>query len=106
MYQLFVGEIGISRREFLYDIRYWEARRIISGYKRRNVLTYQLLRITAYSAYFSTRKNEKGQWPHEWLPLYFDNDKEQNEPPISDEDIRKLQEDMAAMNLQLSEARK
>lgn len=32
---MFVGEIGIPRREFLYDISYWEARRIYKGYRDR-----------------------------------------------------------------------
>ena len=35
-YEIFVGNIGISRHEFLYDIRYWEARRIYNGFMRRN----------------------------------------------------------------------
>ena len=35
MYQLFVGEIGIPRREFLYEICFWEARRIFRGYRNR-----------------------------------------------------------------------
>lgn len=35
MYQTFVGEIGIPRREFLFYIRFWEARRILQGYSNR-----------------------------------------------------------------------
>ena len=32
---MLVGEIGISRRDFLYGIRFWEARRLLRGYNRR-----------------------------------------------------------------------
>lgn len=30
-----MGEIGVPRREFLYDLRFWEVHRIILGYRRR-----------------------------------------------------------------------
>jgi hypothetical protein len=92
-----VGEIGIPRREFLYDILYWEAEAIIRGYKRRNVLLYQLQRVTAYSAYFSMRENKAGKSPQQWLPLYFDNE-EKEVPPLSQEDIDGLLSDIKAMN--------
>lgn len=36
LYELFVGEIGLPRKEYLYDIRYWEAQRILNGYNRRH----------------------------------------------------------------------
>lgn len=30
-----MGEIGIDRRTFLYDLHVWEVRRIIAGYRKR-----------------------------------------------------------------------
>jgi hypothetical protein len=30
-----VGEIGFPRREFLYEVSFWEIRRIIKGYRMR-----------------------------------------------------------------------
>lgn len=30
-----MGEIGIPRKEFLFTIQFWEARRILRGYNRR-----------------------------------------------------------------------
>lgn len=98
-----MGEIGIPRHEFLYDIRFWEARRIMQGYRRRNILTYQLLRLTAYSSFFSMRDNKRGLHPHDWLPLYFDED-ERKESPLSDEDLAELQAEMDAINSRLSAA--
>ena len=35
MFQLLVGEIGITRNEFLYELKYWEIILIIRGYNRR-----------------------------------------------------------------------
>lgn len=69
---MFVGEIGIPRHEFLYDIEFWEARRILRGYERRNMLSNQLLRLTAYFSCFAFRENKSAKTPQQWLPLYFD----------------------------------
>ena len=48
LYELFVGEIGIPRREFLFDISFWEARRIIRGYRRRYRDMWSAVRWHAY----------------------------------------------------------
>ena len=82
---MIVGEIGFPRREFLYEISFWEARRIIRGYKRRNILTYQLLRLTAYGSIFSMR-DPNGKSPTDWMPLYFDKDDEEDVAPITQEE--------------------
>lgn len=36
MYRLVVGEIGIPRNEYLYELPVWEIRLIIDGYRRRS----------------------------------------------------------------------
>jgi beta-galactosidase len=51
-----VGEIGIPRREFLYELTYWEAARIVKGYRRRGRLTHQLLAEVVFAAIYSTRE--------------------------------------------------
>lgn len=43
-----MGEIGIPRHEFLYDIRFWEVRRIIRGYRRRERSGWEQARFNAY----------------------------------------------------------
>ena len=45
---MFVGEIGIPRKEFLYDICFWEARRILRGYRNRYRDMWSALRWHAY----------------------------------------------------------
>ena len=76
----------------------------MQGYRRRNILTYQLLRLTAYSSFFSMRENKCGLHPHDWLPLYFDDDDDQDTPPISEEDVAELQAEMASFNSHLHHA--
>ena len=43
-----MGEIGISRREFLFDLRFWEVRRIIRGYRRRQRPSWEQARLNAF----------------------------------------------------------
>ena len=94
---MFVGEIGISRREFLYEIRGWEARRILKGYQRRHILMYQLQRIQVWASMFCMGNPEK-KTPSDILHLYFDDFDKESDQPISDDEIRQMQEEMAAIN--------
>ena len=43
-----MGEIGIPRREFLYDLRFWEVRRIIRGYRNRQRPSWEQARLNAF----------------------------------------------------------
>jgi hypothetical protein len=94
---LFVGEIGIPRREFLYEIRGWEARRILKGYQRRHILMYQLQRMQVWASMFCMGNPEK-KTPSDILHLYFDDFNKESDQPISDDEIRQMQEEMAAIN--------
>ena len=44
MYQLLVGEIGIPRHEFLYELSFQEVRLIIRGYRRRERTSWEQIR--------------------------------------------------------------
>lgn len=48
LYQLFVGEIGFPRREYLYEISFWETRRILRGYRNRYRDMWSAFRWHAY----------------------------------------------------------
>ena len=90
-----MGEIGRDRLEYLYDMMYWEIALIIRGYRRRNILQYQLQRLQAYGAFHCMGGSKKK--PDEWLPLYVDRYKEptnENEP-ISVEEMQQIQKEMA-----------
>jgi len=99
---LLVGEVGISRREFLFEIQAWEADRIIRGYRKRDRLTYQLLRLTAYSSFFSFRKNEKQLTPEQWLPFSFDEHQDEDDEEESNipslEEVERMKEEIRRIN--------
>lgn len=44
MYSILVGEIGIDRHELLYELRLWEIRSILSGYRRRERIQWEAIR--------------------------------------------------------------
>lgn len=96
-----MGEIGIPRREFLYDLRFWEVRRIIRGYRRRDRLKLQLLAHCVYASIFSMR-DAQGKTTADMFPSLFDDDDDTpEEPPISEDEFREMQELIASENRRL-----
>ena len=92
-----MGEIGIPRREFLYDLRFWEVRRIIRGYRRRDLLKHQLMAECVYAA-IHVMRDPQGKTVADMFPMLFDYDDEDDEPPITEEDVADLQQLMATIN--------
>ena len=100
-----MGEIGIPRREFLYDLRYWEAHLIVNGYRRRHRLLHQLIAENVYAT-IHTMRDPKGKTVSDMFPQIFDDDDEYEfVPPISDEEAQEMQDLMAAENARLQEER-
>ena len=89
---MFVGEIGVSRHEFLYDIQFWEARRLLRGYYKRHRDLWSAIRWHAYnvmSAMPYTDLQKAGiRSPHDLLPL--DWDKEDRGDLPSEEEVNDL----------------
>jgi hypothetical protein len=98
---LFVGEIGIPRREFLYDLKFWEVRRIIRGYRKRGKIFMQLLAENVYASTFCIRSAE-GKKVQDMFPGIFDDDDDEVEPPMTDEEKQELLDLMAAENERLA----
>jgi hypothetical protein len=96
---LLVGEIGIPRREFLYELEFWEVRRIIKGYRKRDTLTHQLIAECVYAATFAFR-DPKGQTVKDIFPSLFQDEDEQEEVIISEEREKQLQAEMTALTAQ------
>ena len=88
-----MGEIGIPRREFLYDLHFWEVRRIIRGYRRRDRLKHQLIAECVYAATYAMR-DPKGKTVSDIFPMLFNDDDDDDGPSISQEDIDELQAEM------------
>ena len=103
---MFVGEIGIPRRDFLYEIKHWEAFRIYRGYCKRNRLIQQLIAENVYSTTFSMR-DPNGKRVQDLYPQLWETDEEEDmQPPLSDEDYEREQNIMRMLNEQLQEQRK
>ena len=91
---MLVGEIGIDRRAFLYDLRYWEVLRIIKGYRRRDWLKLQLMAECTYAAMYAMR-DPKGMTPQKMFPELFKPEDEPESPTITEQDAQDLQDLMA-----------
>ena len=95
-----MGEIGISRREFLYELRFWEVDAIIKGYRRRNRLTHQLLAEIVYTTTYSMR-DPKGKTVEGMFPMLFEEEEDDSDEPImTKEDSDELQQLMEDLNSQ------
>ena len=95
-----MGEIGRDRKEYLYEMSYCDIMLIIRGYRRRNVLQYQLQRLQVFASTFCMGGNKEGKEPQQLWPLYFDKYIDNSKPPISEEEIEDLQAEMEALNRQ------
>lgn len=83
-----MGEIGIPRRDFLYDMSYWEVVRIAKGYRRRHRLTHQLLAECVFATVYSMRSSE-GKTVKDMFPSLFDD--EQPAKTLTEEEVADLQ---------------
>ena len=93
-----MGEIGFDRNTVLYDLEWWEFHLIIKGYRKRDALKLQLLRIVGYSAYFSFRENKQQLGPEEWLRIPALDDEEQKKRMPTEDEVNELQELMRNIN--------
>lgn len=102
-----MGEIGIPRHEFLYDLRFWEVRRIIRGYRNRDRLTHQLLAECAFAAMFAMR-DPKGKTPRDIFPSIFptDDDDTTDSAPIDADEVARLRQMMREENARLQQSSK
>ena len=95
---MLVGEIGIPRHEFLYDLRFWEVRRIIRGYRQRDRLKHQLMAECVYAATYAMR-DPKGKTVADMFPQIFEDDDDyDDDPPITEDEAADLQALMERMN--------
>lgn len=90
-----MGEIGISRREYNYELKFWEMRLIIDGYNRRHHPGWEQARLVAYQARFAMG-NGKQPVPEidRWLRFPW----EKHKTDISQDEISELKALMAAEN--------
>jgi hypothetical protein len=95
-----VGEIGISRHEFYYELKWWEVKAIIRGYNNRHHHGWEQARLVAYNARFCMGSKNPIPTVTEWLKFPWEKE-EHNEMTQQDRDG--LQAEMDAMNAALAQ---
>ena len=73
---------------------FWEIRRIIRGYRKRNRLTQQLLAQCVHAIIFAMR-DPQGKTAADLFPELFEDD---DEPPITEEEADDLVRMMSDLN--------
>jgi hypothetical protein len=69
---------------------FWEVRRIIKGYRKRDTLTHQLIAECVYAATYAMR-DAKGKTVRDMFPVLFDDDDDDEpESPLTEEDQQHL----------------
>ena len=99
-----MGEIGRDRHEYLYDMSYCDILLIQRGYRRRNILQYQLQRLQAFGAFFCMSGTTKA--PEDFLPLYVDRyiDEDDDFALPTSEEIAAIVAEQKAFNAQHQQA--
>lgn len=90
-----MGEIGFPRREFLYDLRWWEVKSIIRGYNARHHHGWEQARLVAYNARFCMGSKDPLPTVTEWIKFPWE--KEPSEP-ITEDEREELVAEMNAWN--------
>ena len=98
LYQQVVGEMGRNRRDYLYEMEYWEIVLIIRGYRRRNILQYQLQRQQIFASTFAFAGNKDNKKPEDLVPMYFDYYIDMSEEAITEEEQNELLDEIAEIN--------
>lgn len=94
---MLVGEIGISRKEFLYELRLWEIILITRGYFKRYHPGWEQARLVAYHAAHAMGGKQMPPPIHSWLSFPWEKAKALAEQPTDDE-INEIREMLRKQN--------
>lgn len=75
----------------MYDLTFWQVRRIIRGYRKRSTLTHQLLAEVVFSSIY-TMRDPKGKTVKDLFPALFEDEDEEVAPPLTEAEQQELQE--------------
>lgn len=94
---MLVGEIGINRREYLYELKYCDILLIVRGYFKRHHYGWEQARFVAYHVRYcmGVKKDEVVPTIEKWHPFPWEQEQEHsgNDLPTPEEEAE-LQEDM------------
>lgn len=95
-----MGEIRISRREYLYELRYWEILLIVRGYARRNREMWSAIRWQTFSLMCVSADLKKAgiYSPTDLIRFPWDKTDLDGAGGLSPDDIAELQRQMKEYN--------
>jgi hypothetical protein len=92
---MFVGEIGFPRKEFLYELKWWEVKSIIRGYNARHHHGWEQARLVAYNAHYCMGSKDPVPTVSEWIKFPWEQKKV---TPLSKSDVEMMQAEIDAIN--------
>ena len=101
-YQYLVGEIGVPRREYLYEMQYWEILLIVRGYSRRHRDIWSAIRWQTFSLMCVQADLKKAgiYSPTDLIRFPWDNSDSDGPGGLTPDDIEELQRQMQEYNSQ------
>ena len=87
-----MGEIGFPRREFLYDLVWWEVRSIIRGYNARHHHGWEQARLVAYNAHYCMGSKETPPTVSEWIKFPWEQSTESGSTMPTDDEVERLRQ--------------
>lgn len=97
-----MGEIGIPRREFLHELKWWELKAIRRGYYRRDREKMRMMATCCWASLYSFR-DPQGKTAADLFPQLFKDDDDNEATIMTKEDTDRLQQEMANMQAYLDE---
>lgn len=85
-----MGEVGLNRLEYLYDMEHCELVLISRGYAHRNRAAWEQARLVAYNANYCMGSKTPPPTVSEWITFPWERDAK--DEIDSDEDINRLRE--------------
>lgn len=103
-----MGEIGWDRSEFLHELRLWEIKAIIKGYRARTREMWMASRLNAFFIMSSMCDLKKSGIRRDTDLIEFPWEKARPEPGSqpSEEEVERLRQMMRSMNAKLAEEKK
>lgn len=97
-----MGEIGIPRREFLYELRFWEVRRIIRGYRRRQRPSWEQARLNAFYIMSAMADLSKAgiRSDRDLITFPWEKEETKSDSLPSDEEVEEMRQLMKELNEQ------
>lgn len=97
-YELCVGEIGISRIEFLEVLTFWELCAIIRGYRKRERTLWHIARWQTFWLMHNGMLDTNKAGLHEEQDLALFPWEDEKAPELSDEEIEKIRNELKRLN--------